>query len=129
MVVILCIALVVSSIIRYGVSVSSEEEGFSISEGLSPDEKDKVRAAVEGLLGDPKKPSKKSGNKPSANKPRSADKNEDKEEEEDFESEERDEPRSEEESFETNVSGGNTKPKQNTVSGNTTVSGNSISKK
>lgn len=127
MVVILSIALVVSSIIRYGVSVSSEEEGFSISEGLSPDEKDKVRAAVEGLLGDPKKPSKKGGNKP-----RSNDENEPEEEEreESEESEERENFDDREDNFVTEAADGNTRVSKNTISGNTTAgSGRTSGKK
>jgi hypothetical protein len=47
MVVILCIALVVSSIIKYGIQTSSSE-GF---EGLTDNDKTKIRDAVEGLLG------------------------------------------------------------------------------
>lgn len=53
MIVILCVSLVVSSIIKHGISYQTAE-GFSFSEGLTDDDKEKVRAAVEGLLGDSK---------------------------------------------------------------------------
>jgi hypothetical protein len=116
MVVILCIALVVSSIIKYGVSLSdlsSEKEGFTISEGLTPDEKEKVRAAVEGLLGDPKKPQKN-----------------DETEKEETESENKEEFEDREES---KTQAGNTRANSSTVSGNTTAkpstSGNTTAKK
>ena len=94
MVVILCIALVVSSIIKYGTPTSSSE-GF---EGLTDDDKNKIRNAVEGLLGGS-----------SDNKKDTSDKSNDTEPEA-------------EEAFETPASdktGGNNHSKGNSISGNT----------
>jgi len=53
MVVILCISLAVSSIIKYG-TPTTMSEGFN---GLTDNDKDKIRNAVEGLLGEKSKKS------------------------------------------------------------------------
>lgn len=95
MVVILCIALAISSIIKYGTGTSSTE-GF---DGLSDNDKDKIRNAVEGLLGASGKTDK--------------DKN----------SKDKDSEDTSDEAFKTD---GNTKPKENSVSGNTKVSSSTL---
>jgi hypothetical protein len=95
MVVILCIALAVSSIIKYGTPTSSSE-GFDIADA----DKDKIRSAVEGLLGGS---SSSKENKTSKESESEGD-----------------------ESFETPSSDktdGNTSTKGNSVSGNAKVSG------
>jgi hypothetical protein len=100
MVVILCIALVVSSIIKYGIPTESSSEGF---EGLTDNDKNKIRNAVEGLL----------GASSASNQNNTSDKN-------DSESDA-------DEAFETPSyakTGGNTNTKGNSISGNTNVSGN-----
>ena len=90
MVVILCIALVVSSIIKYGTPTGSSE-GF---EGLTDNDKSKIRNAVEGLLG----ASSSKKNEEESNK-----------DDENFES------------TSSNKTGGNTNTKGNSISGNAKV--------
>ena len=97
MVVILCIALAVSSIIKYGTATSSSE-GF---EGLTDNDKTKIRNAVEGLLG-----------------ASSSKKNEEESNKDDSTSDE---------NFESPKTGGNTNTKGNSISGNTKVSSSSSS--
>jgi hypothetical protein len=106
MVVILCIALVVSSIIKYGISTKMSE-GF---DGLTDGDKDKIRNAVEGLLGasKPDEGSKK------PNKPVGESKDSELESDESFET------------TESNKMEGNTQTKGNSISGNANVSSSSI---
>jgi len=98
MVVILCIALVVSSIIKYG----TPKESFEGFNGLTDNDKTKIRDAVEGLLG------------ASPNKKKEEDaKTDDSASDENFES------------TSSNKTGGNTNTKGNSVSGNAKVSSSS----
>jgi len=100
MVVILCIALVVSSIIKYG----TPKESFEGFDGLTDTDKTKIRNAVEGLLG-ASSSSKKSKTTSDAES----------EVDESFET-----PSSEEKS-------GNTHTKGNSISGNAKVSSSTSS--
>ena len=93
MVVILCIALAISSIIKYGTPTSSSE-GFDIAEG----DKDKIRSAVEGLLGGSSKENKSSKESES-------------------------EPDESSETPSSDKTDGNTNTKGNSISGNAKVSG------
>ena len=100
MVVILCIALVVSSIIKYG----TPKESFEGFDGLTDTDKTKIRNAVEGLLG-----ASSSSKKP--NTTTSSDSTSDVDE-----------------SFETpssNEKSGNTHTQGNSISGNARVSSSS----
>lgn len=102
MVVILCIALVVSSIIKYGIDPQMSE-GFG---GLTDGDKNKIRNAVEGLLGD----SNRKNNSDEESGSKKTDKSE------------------ADEAFETPSSdktGGNSHTKGNSISGNAKVSSSS----
>ena len=101
MVVILCIALVVSSIIKYG-TTNSVPEGF---EGLTDNDKNKIRNAVEGLLG-------------ASNQKKDSD-----------ETKNPDTDTDSDEAFETpssNKNGGNTNTKKNSISGNAKANSSSM---